>query len=51
MPYGLVRRLNRVGDEGVKVLCESLRTNQSIEKLNLAANSGGKVSGGTGCGV
>jgi len=32
-----------MGDEGCKVVCESLRNNSSLGSLNLAANSAGKV--------
>eukprot|EP00983_Pelagomonas_calceolata_P060227 1146285-Pelagomonas_calceolata.AAC.1 len=41
--YLLPERLNRMGDEGCKVVCDALKTNPSLGSLNLAANSAGKV--------
>jgi hypothetical protein len=41
--FHVTLRLNRMGDEGCKVVCESLRANTSLQKLSLGANSAGKV--------
>lgn len=32
-----------MGDEGCKVVCDSLKGNASLARLNIAANSAGKV--------
>jgi hypothetical protein len=41
--YCSPHRLNRMGDEGIKVLCDSFKSNMFLEKLNVAANAAGKV--------
>ena len=35
------RRLNRMGDEGCKVVCDSIRNSQNIGRFNFSANSAG----------
>ena len=34
-------RLNRMGDEGCKVICDALKTNAAIERFNIGSNSAG----------
>ena len=39
---------NKLGDEGVSVLCESLKTNTTLEKLDIEGDGDEDVLGATG---